>query len=230
MPSPKTNRLHCIAFSDWSSQPKVELANGMRMDTNYYYWPGSWIQNRPGFMTGSGMPMRFADTDGSMIDIYQAMTQMTDESDQAYPFTPNTLLDNALGPHGYYGAFTANMHTDSATIPQNDALIASAKARGVPIVSGKQMLDWIDGRNGSSVRLDQLELQHSQLHRWSGNRGQRSYRHAADRRPEWHPAEHDYPRRQRRGLHHEHRSRVLTTPCSMRPAAATLRRTPPLPH
>ena len=91
VPSPETNRLHCIAFSDWSSQPKVELANGMRMDTNYYYWPGSWIQNRPGFMTGSGMPMRFADTDGSMIDIYQAMTQMTDESDQAYPFTPNTL-------------------------------------------------------------------------------------------------------------------------------------------
>ena len=129
MPSPKTNRLHCIAFSDWSSQPKVELANGMRMDTNYYYWPGSWIQNRPGFMTGSGMPMRFADTDGSMIDIYQAMTQMTDESDQAYPFTPNSLLDNALGSLGYYGAFTANMHTDSATIPQNDALIASAKAR-----------------------------------------------------------------------------------------------------
>jgi hypothetical protein len=119
------------------------------MDTNYYYWPGSWIQNRPGFMTGSGMPMRFADTDGSMIDIYQAMTQMTDESDQAYPFTPNTLLDNALGSPGYYGAFTANMHTDSATIPQNDALIASAKARNVPIVSGKQMLDWIDGRNGS---------------------------------------------------------------------------------
>ena len=91
VPSPKTNRLHCIAFSDWSSQPKVELANGMRMDTNYYYWPGSWIQNRPGFMTGSGMPMRFADTDGSMIDIYQAMTQMTDESDQAYPFTPEQL-------------------------------------------------------------------------------------------------------------------------------------------
>ena len=64
--------LHCIAFSDWSSQPKAELANGMRLDTNYYYWPGSWIQNRPGFMTGSGMPMRFADTDGTMIDVYQA--------------------------------------------------------------------------------------------------------------------------------------------------------------
>ena len=75
---------------------------------------------------------------------------MTDESGQAYPFTSDTLLDNALGPKGYYGAFTANMHTDSATTPQNDALIASATSRGVPIVSSKQMLDWTDGRNGSS--------------------------------------------------------------------------------
>jgi chitodextrinase len=122
----------------------------MRLDTNYYYWPGSWVQNRPGFMTGSGMPMRFADPTGTMLDIYQAATQMTDESDQTYPFTPNTLLDNALGPLGYYGAFTANMHTDAATIPQNDALMASAQARGVPIVSGKQLLTWIDGRNASS--------------------------------------------------------------------------------
>jgi hypothetical protein len=42
------------------------------------------------------------------------------------------------------------MHTDAATIPQNDALITSAQARGVPIVSGKQMVTWIDGRNASS--------------------------------------------------------------------------------
>ena len=204
VPNPISNRLHCIAFSDWSSQPKVELANGMRMDDNYYYWPGSWIQNRPGFMTGSGMPMRFADTDGTMIDIYQSMTQMTDESDQVYPFTPDSLLDNALGPKGFYGAFNANMHTDSATIPQNDALIASANARGVPLVSGKQMVDWIDGRNGSSLRLDQLELQHAQLHRWCGNRSQRFDGNAAHRRTEWHPTQLDYPRWRCGLIQHEH--------------------------
>ena len=38
---------------------------------------------------------------------------MTDESDQSYPTTIDTLLDNALGPLGYYGAFTANIHTDT---------------------------------------------------------------------------------------------------------------------
>ena len=35
-----TNRTHCIAWSDWATQPKVELAHGIRFDTNYYYWPG----------------------------------------------------------------------------------------------------------------------------------------------------------------------------------------------
>ena len=66
--------------------------------------------------TGSGMPMRFADLDGSLIDVYQAATQMTDESGQSYPLNIDSLLDKALGPEGYYGVFTANMHTDNASI------------------------------------------------------------------------------------------------------------------
>jgi hypothetical protein len=147
---PVTNRTHCIVWSDWSTQASVEGNNGIRLDTNYYYWPGTWVADRPGFMTGSGMPMRFSAKTGGLIDVYQAATQMTDESDQSYPFTVNTLLDNALSPLGYYGAFTANMHTDASTEFQSDALLASAQARNVPIVSAKQMLTWLDGRNASS--------------------------------------------------------------------------------
>ena len=150
LPAPSTNRTHCIVWSDWASQPKVELENGIRLDTNYYYWPPEWVQDRPGMFTGSGMPMRFADLDGSMIDVYQAATQMTDESGQSFPFTIDTLLDRALGPEGYYGVFTANMHTDSAPSAGSDAIVASAQARGVPIVSARQMLTWLDGRNQSS--------------------------------------------------------------------------------
>jgi hypothetical protein len=150
LPPQTTHRTHCIAWGDWATQPKVELGNGIRLDTNYYYWPPAWVANVPGMFTGSGMPMRFADLDGSMIDVFQATTQMTDESGQDYPFTPNTLLDRALGAQGYYGAFTANMHTDQNTIPQSDAILQSAIDRGVPVVSGEQMLTWLDGRNGSS--------------------------------------------------------------------------------
>jgi hypothetical protein len=150
LPAPRTVRTHCIVWSDWVSQPEVELAHGIRLDTNYYFWPPEWIQNRPGMFTGSGMPMRFARTDGTMVDVYQATTQMTDESSQEYPYTINTLLDNALGPQGYYGFFVANMHTDNASSPGSDAIIAAAQARGVPVISARQLLEWVDGRNASS--------------------------------------------------------------------------------
>lgn len=155
VPAPSTNRTHCIAWSDWASQPKVEASKGIRLDCNYYYWPGSWIQNRAGMFTGSGMPMRFADLDGTLIDCYQVTTQMPDESDITWPGFINTLLDNAIGTNGYYGVFCANMHTDNnnpgdQSVVGSDAIIASAIARDIPVVSARQMLNWLDGRNGSS--------------------------------------------------------------------------------
>jgi hypothetical protein len=150
IPPPVSNRTHCIAWSEWATQARVERAHGIRLDTNYYYWPGSWVANRPGFFTGSGMPMRFADVDGTMIDCYQAATQLTDESAQDLAFTIGALLDRATGPEGYYGVFTANMHTDNAASDGSDDIVGAALTRGVPVVSGRQLLAWLDGRNGSS--------------------------------------------------------------------------------
>ena len=148
--APRTNRTHCIAWSDWASEPKVGREFGIRLDTNYYYWPGSWVQNRPGMFTGSGIPMRFADLDGSLIDVYQATTQLTDESEINIPAHIAALLDRALGPQGYYGAFTANMHTDRPVTLGANAIVAAAQARGVPVISAEQLLDWVEGRNNSS--------------------------------------------------------------------------------
>jgi hypothetical protein len=150
--APKTNRTHCIAWSDYDTQPKIELNHGIRLDTNYYYWPAPWVNDRPGMFTGSGMPMRFTDRNGNLINVYQATTQMTDESGQSYPFNIDTLLDNAVGPQGFYGVFTANMHNDSAQSDGADAIVTSAKAHGVPVVSALQMLTWLDGRNSSAFR------------------------------------------------------------------------------
>ena len=94
--------------------------------------------------------MRFADINGNVVDVYQAPTQMTDESGQAYPYTIDTLLDRATGPEGYYGAFVANMHTDVAGSSGSDAIINSALARRIPVISSRQLLTWLDGFNGST--------------------------------------------------------------------------------
>lgn len=120
IPPPITQRHHCIAWSDWATGAKVQLNHGIRLDTSYYFWPPSWVANVPGIFTGSAMPMRFADLDGALIDVYHAATQMTDESGQQYPNTVDTLLDRALGAEGYYGVYTVNAHTDIAQIPEAD--------------------------------------------------------------------------------------------------------------
>jgi hypothetical protein len=152
VPMPVSNRIDCVTWGDYDTQPQVELSRGIRFDTNYYFWPPKWVQNRPGLFTGSGMPMRFARQDGSIIDVYQATTQMTDESKQIYPFTINTLLANALGDLEYYGVFTINMHNDRPKSAEADAVIAAALSHHIPVVTAAQMLKWLDGRNGSSFQ------------------------------------------------------------------------------
>ena len=152
IPKPITERHHCIAWSDWVTAAKTELKYGIRLDTSYYFWPPDWVQDRPGHFTGSAMPMRFADLDGTIIDVYNAATQMTDESGQSYPDTSDALLSAAVGPEGYYGAYTVNAHTDTASNPVSDGAVSSALSRGVPIVSSVQILNWLDARNSSSFR------------------------------------------------------------------------------
>ncbi|WP_035139885.1 DUF4082 domain-containing protein [Fischerella sp. PCC 9605] len=168
LPAPATQRQHCLVWSDWSTTPEVEVSKGMRLNTTYYYWPPSWVQNRPGFFTGSGMPMRLAKQDGSVIDVYEANTQLTDESGQSYPYNIDTLLDKALGSEGYYGVFDVNAHTDGVNSSVSDAVVNSAKTRSVPVISARQLLTWLDGRNTSS--FDSLSWSNNTLN-FSINKG-----------------------------------------------------------
>ena len=133
LPAPATSRTHCVFWPDWSSNADVELAHGIRLDANYYHYPGAWIGSKPGFMNGGGFPMRFADLNGTPIDVWQQNTNMNDEATTAYQTHIDTLLDNAIGAKGYFGAFGMNMHTDNAQIhPGSEAVVAAAQARGVP--------------------------------------------------------------------------------------------------
>jgi Bacterial Ig-like domain len=152
VPAPLSNRIDCVTWGDYDTQPQIELAHGIRFDTNYYYWPPKWVRNRPGLFTGSGLPMRFARQDGTIINVYQAATQLTDESKQKYPYTVDTLLSNALGDPEYFAVLTVNMHNDVPDSPGANAIIKSSLARHVPIITAAQMLNWLDGRNGSSFQ------------------------------------------------------------------------------
>jgi hypothetical protein len=163
VPPPTTHRGHCLIWDDYDTTGRVESEVGIRLNTNYYTYPNSWIGDRPGLMTGSGMPMRYAKKDGTMIDSFQANTNLHDDTPQTYPLWVDSLLDRAIGPLGYYGAFTTNFHVDPNYLPhpKADATITSALARKVPVVSAKQMLTWLDGRNNSS--FDNIDYDHNFL-------------------------------------------------------------------
>jgi hypothetical protein len=149
LPPQTGNRLHCIPWDDWASIPKTDLVHNIRLDMGYYYYPNTWIQDRPGFMTGSGLPMRFADTDGSLIDVYQQPTHLASDSGMTYPAAINTQLDNAVGSAGYYGVF--GTHYDESFANFHQQLMTAAIARGVPMVSAQQLITWEDGRGASTV-------------------------------------------------------------------------------
>ncbi len=150
LPGPISGRHHCVVWSDWATGAKAASHHGIRFDTNYYYWPPGWVNDTPGHFTGSAMPMRYADLGGTLLDVFQAVTQLTDESGQTYPLTIDTLLDRALGAEQQFGAYTVNAHTDDSFIPIHEPIVFSALARGVPVVTSRQMLEWLDARNASS--------------------------------------------------------------------------------
>lgn len=147
LPAQTTHRVHCLVWSDWLTQAKVELSKGIRFSMDYYYWPPAWINGRPGLFTGSGMPMRYADTDGSTLDVYQAPSQIVNENGINYTVDVNTLVGNAVGSKGYYGMFGA--HDDYRDNAFSNASIAAAQAYNIPIISAEQALKWLDGRNNS---------------------------------------------------------------------------------
>lgn len=72
---PRTVRAHNVSWAGYAEPPKTYRRNGIRMDLSYV----SYLPGLDGYMTGSALPMRFADPNGRIIDVYQQPTQFEDD-------------------------------------------------------------------------------------------------------------------------------------------------------
>ncbi|MCO5064547.1 MAG: hypothetical protein M9924_09005 [Rhizobiaceae bacterium] len=156
LPTQVTSRLHCIVWSDYLSHAEIERSWGIRLDMNYYYWPESWLRNRSGFMTGSGLPMRYGTPDGEVVDVYQQETHLVDEIFNSNPGAVDRLIESALGPDGFYGAFGTHIDFSNsfATV-----VVDAARKWNVPMISADQLLAWQDARSQSTFEGVRLEGQ-----------------------------------------------------------------------
>ena len=136
----------------------------MRLDTNYYHYPGTWIGAKPGFMTGSGLIMRFADLDGT-IDRRLPGAHVHDR--RVGPDVPvhgrTRCSTRRSAREGYYGVFTANMHTDLVDSPGSEAIITSALARSVPVDHREAGARLDGGTQRLVVQGVRLEREHADL-------------------------------------------------------------------
>ena len=72
---PKTTRHHCVIWPGWVETAKALADAGFRMDTNFR--AGDHMQY--GYLTGSGLPMRFIDEDGEFIECFEQETLFCDD-------------------------------------------------------------------------------------------------------------------------------------------------------
>ncbi|HTU62963.1 MAG TPA: hypothetical protein VMF89_31095, partial [Polyangiales bacterium] len=80
--APRIVRNHHLIWQGYATMAETLAGAGLQLDLDYVSIPA-------GFMTGSGLPMRFVDSAGSVIPIYQQATQLDDSA--FIPEDPATL-------------------------------------------------------------------------------------------------------------------------------------------
>lgn len=72
---PKTTRHHCVVWPGWVETAQALADAGFRLDTNFR--AGDHMQY--GYLTGSGLPMRFIDETGEFIELFEQETLFCDD-------------------------------------------------------------------------------------------------------------------------------------------------------
>jgi hypothetical protein len=174
-PASPTVRTHKIAWKGWVEPARLQAAYGMRMNLDYYHVgpafrtpAGEWVF---GHFTGSGLPMKFVDETGQILDIYQQATQLADDHlltlqwgghahlkvDQAVDVSRG-MFDRSLA--GAYAAIGAIFHVDpygegepwATTAGQwLDGTMGYAAEKGIPIWPAQDWLRFWETRSAARM-------------------------------------------------------------------------------
>ena len=142
---------------DFTAQAAIEAKNGIRLDCNLYLYDHKSTQGhflgQIGNFTGSGLPMKFINAHGELLDIYESITQLPDEQwDHGNLFSNfKILLDRSLDREGYT-FINVNLHTDrwnNWSRPEGLKIIDYANSRAVPIWTAERTLTFLQTRNAA---------------------------------------------------------------------------------
>jgi hypothetical protein len=157
---------------DFTAQASIEAKYGIRLDCNVYHWDPESTQGHflgpVGNFTGSGLPMKFIDSRGEVLDVYECITQLPDEQWGRGNLFRNfqVLLDRSLD-HESYTFINLNLHTDrwrAWSRPEALQIMDYANLRKVPMWTAERTLNFLQERDaaefgGIDWANDQLSFQ-----------------------------------------------------------------------
>ena len=142
---------------DFTAQASIEAKHGIRLDCNVYHWDegstrGAFL-GPIGNFTGSGLPMKFIDDRGEVLDIYESVTQVPDEQwGKGTLFTNfKILLDRSLDHEGYT-FINVNLHTDrwrAWSRAESLQIMDYANSRKVPMWTAERTLKFLQQRDAA---------------------------------------------------------------------------------
>jgi hypothetical protein len=182
-PVPPTARTHCVLWTGWVESARLQASCGIRLNLDYYHWgptfrkeTGEWVY---GHFTGSGLPMKFVDEQGRILNIYQQLTQLADDhlldaryagqvwggqaklTAEAALEVSRVLIDRSLAAHC---AIATNFHPDLFFVAPFAAdeksradeayllegVLDYVAEQGIPIWSAAEWLQFTEARHDAS--------------------------------------------------------------------------------
>ncbi len=168
-PKSRTVRNHQVAWLGYTDAVDLQVAHGIAMDTDYYTW-GPWLHKSDGtwahgYITGSGLPMKFVKQDGTILPVYQQNTHLVDEqmiinAGAAYEnltgaqgaVISRTLIDASQA--GYYSALMTQFHIDYYINGDPEIwaeqTMAYAQSLGIPMWNADKWLSFTETRHDAN--------------------------------------------------------------------------------
>ncbi|MGL4651606.1 MAG: twin-arginine translocation signal domain-containing protein, partial [Caldilineaceae bacterium] len=188
-PVPPTTRTHAILWSGWTETARVQAGLGIGMNLDFYHYgpvaqrdDGTWAQ---GYLTGSGIPMRFVDEQGQVLAIYQQLTNLVDEHLLQMPWGmggANVTIDEAIAQsrqlidasvRDWPAAIGAQFHVDPFTFDADlrqrslewmEGTLAHCRQAAVPILSAETLLSYTELRNRARMTAFDWNEREGRLH------------------------------------------------------------------
>ncbi|MCS6846592.1 MAG: PKD domain-containing protein [Anaerolineae bacterium] len=157
-----------LAWEGWTGGAEIAATYGYKMDFSYAH-RGAWMRLPDGrwprgYITGSGLPMRFVRADGVMLPVYQQPTQLSDM--QLFWSIPGSVEQHSMSTvldlvqrqldasiQRDYAALTAMTQLDYSNYGDVryvfESLLDYARQRGVPNLSAMEWLNFIEARRAA---------------------------------------------------------------------------------